>query len=104
MIEDELENKVSNLILTVIPALKVKNIILHHEFNKILNCLDQLSEILKGKQVISKSLAYKLFRLYTTVETELVYVKEGEEPGDLLPQLYMRIMAVLGELFMDYKV
>lgn len=101
MTEDELENKLSNLILIVIPALKVENKVLHHEFDELLILLDQLSEVLKGKQVISKSLSYKLFRLYTTVSTELVYVKEGEEPGDLLPQLYMRIIAVLGELYMD---
>ncbi|ALP35509.1 hypothetical protein ASL14_04305 [Paenibacillus sp. IHB B 3084] len=102
MNQTELEERISKLILIVLPQMRVKGIVLQEEFNELLNCMEQLSYLTIDKDIISKKLAFNLFYFYTqtTMEFEL-YIKDKEAQGDFLVRLYIQTMNVLSGLHLD---
>lgn len=96
MNEKELEKHISKLMMTVLPQMKAKGVILQVEFNELLDCMEQLTNLSKDQEVISKDFAFDLFFFFTKVNMLFEYYIEDEAAkGNLLVRLYEQTMNLL---------
>ncbi|MCE3202045.1 hypothetical protein [Paenibacillus sonchi] len=94
--EIQLEKEISTLILKILLYIRTNKELPDDSIRELLHSLEEIRKFTKGRDKISKTLAYQLFYLYTTGVSQAVYNKDPD--NTILTELYMGIVAVLSDV------
>lgn len=94
---DEIEKSISIILKRILPALRSKREILHDDFETLFKNLDELVVQLQGREMITRSLAYKLYHLQYEVNKEFSYIQDEKIKGQIQSKLHMSIAAVFND-------
>lgn len=95
----ELEDLLSKLLLIMLPKLKVHKQISESEFEIIFGYLEELKELMSGKEYISRSLVSKLFHLYYSTSKEFSFISDSEQGNRILSKLTMYLASIFNDSY-----
>ena len=93
---DELEKSISNLMLEILPPLKL-HVILEDKFENLFKQLEELKILMVGKTDIKRSLAGRLFHFYYLVQRDMSFLPHSEHTNYLQSQLTILIVSVFND-------
>lgn len=93
--EAELRKEISLIVKQIVVSMRKDRTIPVEQILVLNDRLDQLKVFTKGQEMISKSLAFELFYLYTRFDSQMSYTKETN--SSIVAELYMKITSVFND-------
>ncbi|MNC54994.1 hypothetical protein D3C76_148070 [compost metagenome] len=93
--EVEIQNEISSIIHKIIILMRKEKKLPKEQIVILMNYLEEFRELSKGREFITKRMAYELFYLYTNVSSQLDYNKDKD--SSIITELYMAITSVFNE-------
>jgi hypothetical protein len=100
---DLLEKSIESILKKILPPLRSKKDIRLEDFEVLFGYLDELAFLLRGKDMLPRSVAYKLYHLQFEVGKQFSYIQDDKVKGNIQARVHTKILAVLNDSFSDQR-